>query len=253
MTRLTNLYPSLRHKHVFITGGATGIGAALVTHFVAQGANVSFLDIDDASADELMSRLNAKAQLRYEHCDIRDVSALQTVITDATTAREGQLDVYIGNAANDVRHTFDELTPEFWDNNQAINLRSQVFGAQAAARLMRDGGSIITTGSVSWMRRRPGFVSYTTSKAAIHGLTRTLAQELGPRGIRVNCVVPGAIQTAKQMAQVVTPQLEQEFLDNQALKFRLDADDVVAMTLFLASDDSRGCAGQAFIVDGGIV
>ena len=118
---------------------------------------------------------------------------------------------------------------------------------------MQSGGSIITTGSVSWMRRRPGFVSYTTSKAAIHGLTRTLAQELGPRGIRVNCVVPGAIQTAKQMAQVVTPQLEQEFLDNQALKFRLDADDVVAMSLFLASDDSRGCAGQAFIVDGGIV
>ena len=145
-----------------------------------------------------------------------------------------------------------ELTPEFWNNNQAINLRPQIFGAQAAARLMQSGGSIITTGSVSWMRRRPGFVSYTTSKAAIHGFTRTLAQELGPRGIRVNCVVPGAIQTAKQMAQVVTPQLEQEFLDNQALKFRLDADDVVAMTLFLASDDSRGCAGQAFIVDGGI-
>jgi NAD(P)-dependent dehydrogenase (short-subunit alcohol dehydrogenase family) len=107
-------------------------------------------------------------------------------------------------------------------------------------------------GSVSWMRRRPGFVSYTTSKAAIHGLTRTLAQELGGRNIRVNCVVPGAIRTPKQMAQVVTPQLEQEFLDAQALKFRLDAEDVAAMTLFLASDDSRGCSGQAFIVDGGI-
>ena len=253
MSRLSNLYPSLRGKHVFITGGATGIGAALVESFVAQGALVSFLDIDDEAANTLMTRLNVKERLHYWHCDIRDVKILQTTITNAANAHGGQLDVFIGNAANDVRHGFDELTPEFWDNNQAINLRPQIFGAQAAARLMQSGGSIITTGSVSWMRRRPGFVSYTTSKAAIHGFTRTLAQELGPRGIRVNCVVPGAIQTAKQMAQVVTPQLAQEFLDNQALKFRLDADDVVAMALFLASDDSRGCSGQAFIVDGGIV
>ena len=253
MSRLSNLYPSLRSKHVFITGGATGIGAALVESFVAQGALLSFLDVDDEAANALKIRLNVKERLRYFHCDIRDVNVLQTTISNAAKAHAGQLDVYIGNAANDVRHAFDELTPEFWDNNQAINLRPQIFGAQAAARLMQPGGSIITTGSVSWMRRRPGFVSYTTSKAAIHGFTRTLAQELGPRGIRVNCVVPGAIQTAKQMAQVVTPQLEQEFLDNQALKFRLDADDVVAMALFLASDDSRGCAGQAFIVDGGIV
>jgi NAD(P)-dependent dehydrogenase (short-subunit alcohol dehydrogenase family) len=253
MGRLTNLYPSLRGKHVFITGGASGIGAALVENFVAQGALVSFLDIDDDNANALKARLNVKERLRYWHCDIRDVTALQGAIAEAGRSHASKLDVYIGNAANDVRHKFDELTPEFWDNNQAINLRSQVFGAQAAARLMQPGGSIITTGSVSWMRRRPGFVSYTTSKAAIHGFTRTLAQELGPRGIRVNCVVPGAIQTPKQMAQVVTPQLEQEFLANQALKFRLDADDVVAMTLFLASDDSRGCAGQAFIVDGGIV
>jgi D-xylose 1-dehydrogenase len=248
MARLTNLYPSLSGKHVFITGGATGIGAALVENFVAQNARVSFIDIDDEAAHGLKARLNVAERLRYWHCDIRDVAALQAAITAA-----GRLDVYVGNAANDARHKFDELTPEFWDNNQAINLRSQVFGAQAAARVMQPGGSIITTGSVSWMRRRAGFVSYTTSKAAIHGFTRTLAQELGPRGIRVNCVVPGAIRTDKQMAQVVTPQLEQEFIDNQALKFRLDADDVVAMTLFLASDDSRGCAGQAFIVDGGIV
>ena len=253
MTRLTNIYPSLRGKHVFITGGATGIGAALVEAFVAQGAMVGFLDIDDTAANELKTRLNAKERLRYFHCDIRDVAALQRTITDAAKVLGGRLDVYIGNAANDVRHSFDELTPEFWDNNQAINLRPQVFGAQAAARLMQSGGSIITTGSVSWMRRRTGMVSYTTSKAAIHGFTRTLAQELGPRGIRVNCVVPGAIVTPKQLAQVVTPELEQHFLDTQALKYRLDADDVVAMALWLASDDAHGCAGQAFIVDGGIV
>lgn len=253
MSRLTNRYHSLANKHVFITGGATGIGAALVENFIAQQAIVSFLDIDDASANELMTRLNVAERLRYWHCDIRDVKALQAVIAEAASVRGGQLDVYIGNAANDVRHAFDDLTPEFWDNNQSINLRPQVFGAQAAARAMPNGGSIITTGSVSWMRRRTGMVSYTTSKAAIHGLTRTLAQELGPRGIRVNCVVPGAIVTPKQLAMVVTPELEKQFLDNQALKFRLDADDVVAMALWLASDDARGCAGQAFIVDGGIV
>ena len=252
MTRLTNIYPSLRGKHVFITGGATGIGAALVETFVAQGSLVGFLDIDDVAANELKARLKAKERLRYFHCDIRDVAALQRTVADAAKALGGRLDAYIGNAANDVRHSFDELTPEFWDNNQAINLRPQVFGAQAAARVMAGGGSIITMGSVSWMRRRTGMVSYTTSKAAIHGLTRTLAQELGPRGIRVNCIVPGAIVTPKQVAQVVTPDLEKQFLDNQALKFRLDANDVVAMALWLASDDARGCAGQAFIVDGGI-
>jgi NAD(P)-dependent dehydrogenase (short-subunit alcohol dehydrogenase family) len=251
MNQLTNLYPTLRGKNVFITGGATGIGAALVEVFIEQGAHVGFLDIDDAAANELKARLNVRERLRYWHCDIRE-AAMQATIATAAKALGGQLNVYIGNAANDVRHAFDELTPEYWDNNQSINLRPQVFGAQAAARVMTSGGSIITMGSVSWMRRRAGFVSYTTSKAAIHGLTRTLAQELGPRGIRVNCIVPGAIQTPKQMAQVVTPKLEQEFLDNQALKFRLNANDVAAMALFLASDDSRGCAGQAFIVDGGI-
>jgi D-xylose 1-dehydrogenase len=253
MSRLSTLHTSLRGKAVFVTGGATGIGASLVENFVEQGCVVGFLDIDDDAANALKLRLNVRERLRYFHCDIRDVAALQDTITRGAAALGGYLDVYIGNAANDARHAFDELTPEFWDNNQSINLRPQVFGAQAAARVMKNGGSIITMGSVSWMRRRKGFVSYTTSKAAIHGLTRTLAQELGERNIRVNCIVPGAIKTDKQMAQVVTPQLEQDFLDNQALKFRLDADDVTAMALFLASDDARGCSGQAFIVDGGIV
>jgi D-xylose 1-dehydrogenase len=251
-SRLTTQYSSLRNKRVFITGGASGIGAALVEHFVAQGCAVCFLDIDDEAADALKAKLNSGDRLRYWNCDIRDVGALRATIAAAAKAMGG-LDVFIGNAANDVRHAFDELTPAFWDNNQAINLRPQVFGAQAAARVMKSGGSIITMGSVSWMRRRKGFVSYTTSKAAIHGLTRTLAQELGEQGIRVNCIVPGAIKTDKQMTQVVTPALEKDFLDNQALKFRLDAEDVVAMALFLASDDARGCSGQAFVVDGGIV
>lgn len=250
---LSNTYPSLRGRTVFITGGASGIGASLVEAFVAQGALVGFLDIDDRAANELKLRLDAKERLRYWKCDIRDVPALQRTIEQSVLALGGHLDVLVANAANDARHDFAGLTPEFWDDNQAINLRSQVFSAQAAARVMGLGGSIILMGSVSWMRRRPGFVSYTTAKAGIHGLARTLAQELGRQGIRVNALVPGAIDTPKQREQVLTPALEKSFLDEQALKFRLMPEDVAAMALFLASDDARACTGQAFVVDGGLV
>jgi D-xylose 1-dehydrogenase len=252
MSTLTASYPSLENKRVFITGGASGIGASLVTHFIKQGARVYFIDIDDAAANALVQSLNAQKNLVYTHCDIREISALKEAICAAGMAWGG-LDVLINNAANDVRHDYREVTPEYWDNNHAINLRPQFFGMQAAAPFMPSGASIITMSSVSFMRRRTGFVGYTTAKAGIIGLTRTMAQELGAQGIRVNCVVPGAIKTDKQMAQVVTPALEQSFIDNQALKFRLDADDVAAMVLFLASDDARGCSGQAFLVDGGIV
>jgi NAD(P)-dependent dehydrogenase (short-subunit alcohol dehydrogenase family) len=252
MSSLSAIYPSLSKKRVFITGGASGIGATLVTQFIKQGARVAFVDIDDAAASELIAQLNAGDQLEYSHCDIRNVDHLQAKIC-AVGTRWGGLDVLVNNAANDARHDYRTVTPEAWDDNHAINLRPQFFGIQAAAPLMPAGASIITMSSVSFMRRRKGFVGYTTAKAGIIGLTRTMAQELGPEGIRVNCVVPGAIKTAKQMAQVVTPALEQSFIDDQALKFRLNADDVAAMVLFLASDDARGCSGQAFIVDGGIV
>jgi D-xylose 1-dehydrogenase len=245
-------YPSLEDKRVFITGGASGIGATLVTAFVHQGARVAFIDIDDAAAQTLMAQLNVGERVRYESCDIRSVADLQTSIRRAAN-QWGGLDVLVSNAANDVRHDYRSVTPDYWDNNHAINLRPQFFAMQAAAPMMKPGASIINMSSVSFMRRRKGFVGYTTAKAGIIGLTRTMAQELGADGIRVNCVVPGAIKTAKQMAQVVTPALEQSFIDEQALKFRLEADDVAAMVLFLASDDARGCAGQAFIVDGGIV
>ncbi len=252
MGSLSALYPSLQNKRVFVTGGASGIGAALVSHFIKQGARVAFVDIDDAAAQALQASLQAGERLHYTHCDIREISALKAAICAAGLKWDG-LDVLINNAANDVRHDYKTVTPEYWDNNHAINLRPQFFGMQAAAPLMKSGASIITMSSVSFLRRRPGFVGYTTAKAGIIGLTRTMAQELGEQGIRVNCVVPGAIKTDKQMAQVVTPALEQSFIDNQALKFRLDADDVAAMVLFLASDDARGCSGQAFLVDGGIV
>ncbi len=250
---LSNVYPSLRGRSVFITGGARGIGASLVEAFVAQGALVGFLDIDDAAASALRLKLDAKERLRYWHCDITDVVALQRTIEQSVKVLGGHLDVFIGNAASDRQHSFEELTLEFWEANQAVNLRAQVFGAQAAARVMGLGGSIILMGSVSWMRRRPGFVSYTTAKAGIHGLARTLAQELGRRGIRVNSLVPGAIETPRQKAEILTPELEQSFLNEQALKFRLKPEDVAALALWLASDDARACTGQAFVVDGGIV
>lgn len=251
---LTNHYPSLSGKAVFITGGGSGIGGEITRHFALQGAKVAFVDIDDGASQTLCDGIERAGRTRpwYRHTDIRDIEALGTAIADAAQA-QGGLHVLINNAARDDRHDFAEVTPDYWDECMAINLRPQFFATQKAASLMGDGACVITMGSVSWMRRRTGFVAYTTAKGAINALTRTLAHELGPKGIRVNCVVPGAIVTDRQKALWLDPVLEQGFVDEQALKFRLTPNEVVAMVLFLASDDSRGCAGQNFIVDGGIV
>ncbi len=261
--KLTNTYPSLANKRILITGGASGIGEIIVRAFAEQKAIVSIIDIDIAAANALKAELKANQIYCFE-CDVSQHAQLQQTIVNAHQLMGG-LDVLVNNAANDVRHAWDAVTPEFWADNLALNCGSQFFAMQAAAKLMMAKvvassgsentslkGSIINLGSVSWMRRRPGMVGYTSSKAAIHGMTRTMAQELGPHGIRVNCVVPGAIKTPKQDRLVVTPELEKQFIDNQALKFRLVSEDVAAMALFLASDDARACAGQAFIVDGGI-
>ena len=160
----------------------------------------------------------------------------------------------VNNAARDDRHAFDDVTPEYWDDNQAVNLRHQFFAAQAVAPQMEGagGGSIINLGSVSWMRGRPEIAGYTTAKAAINGLTRTLARELGARNIRVNCIVPGAIATERQRALWFSPEQEQRFIDQQCLKFRLSEDDVARTALFLASDEARGITGQNLIVDAGL-
>jgi D-xylose 1-dehydrogenase len=265
--KLTNTYPSLANKRILVTGGASGIGEIIVRAFAEQNAIVSIIDIDIEAANALKAELKAN-QIYCFKCDVSQHTELQHTIANVHQAMGG-LDVLINNAANDVRHAWDAVTPDFWANNLALNCGSQFFAMQAAAKLMMtnvvandvansgnentsEKGSIINLGSVSWMRRRAGMVGYTSSKAAIHGMTRTMAQELGPHGIRVNCVVPGAIKTPKQDRLVVTPELEKQFIDNQALKFRLVGQDVAAMALFLASDDARACAGQAFVVDGGI-
>jgi NAD(P)-dependent dehydrogenase (short-subunit alcohol dehydrogenase family) len=244
-------YPDLATRTVFVSGGGSGIGAAFVRAFAAQGASVAFVDIDDAAGEALAAELGSR--VGYWRCDVRDIAALRTAIA-AAAARFGAIGVLVNNAARDDRHELADVTPEYWDENQAVNLRHQVFAAQAVAPGMAagGGGSIINMGSVSWMRGRPGMVAYTTAKAAIMGLTRTLARALGPDGIRVNSLVPGAIVTARQQALWMTPAREQEVLDQQCLKFRLDADDVASAALFLASDASRGITGHNLVVDAGL-
>jgi NAD(P)-dependent dehydrogenase (short-subunit alcohol dehydrogenase family) len=245
-------YRSLAGRHVLITGGASGIGAAMVEAFLAQAARVSFIDIDDRAAAGLLAGASA-ASLAYYRCDLRDIATLRAVI-DRIEQERGPLEVLVNNAAQDDRHELFEVEPAYWNNALALNLNHQFFASQAVARGMaeRGAGSIILLGSVSWMRGRPGLVAYTTAKAAINGLVRTLARELGPKGIRVNCLVPGAILTERQQALWLTPEKNQQFLDLQALKFRLDPAHVARLALFLASDESAGCTGANFIVDAGL-
>lgn len=242
-------YHSLEGRSVLITGGASGIGGAMVEAFTAQGARVSFIDIDASAGDAMASKTGA----RFVPCDITDIAALRAAIADIEQ-ENGGIDALINNAGKDDRQVVGEVEPESWRRMLALNLDHQFFASQAAAPAMmaRGQGSIIMLGSISWMRGRPGMVSYTTSKAAINGLTRTLAREYGPGGVRVNCIVPGAILTDRQAALWLTPDLNQQFIDLQALKFRLTADHVARMALFLASDESAGCTGANFMVDAGL-
>jgi NAD(P)-dependent dehydrogenase (short-subunit alcohol dehydrogenase family) len=254
MTQLSNQYPSLRTKQVFITGGGSGIGEHFVREFCRQGAQVAFVDINRATSEQLVKSVAEETGTApfFEHCDVADIAALQRCLESATTAMGG-LTTLINNAGKDDRHAIEDVTPEYWDNCMNINLRPHFFTMQKAAELMAGSGSVINMGSISWMRGRPGIAGYTCAKGAISALTRTMARELGPRGIRVNSLVPGAVVTERQQKLWLTQELDQQFIDIQALKFRIQPDDIVAMALFLASDDSRACAGQNFIVDAGIV
>lgn len=242
-------YSSLVGKTVIITGGASGIGADLVAAFSQQKSQVHFLDIDSAAGEALA----AGQQARFHHCDLLDIAALRAVIADIHQ-QEGRIDVIINNAANDDRHDLFAVEPDYWRNRLAVNLDHQFFATQAAAALMREqrSGVVLLTSSTSFMKGRPGMVGYTTAKAAIVGLSQTLARELGPFNIRVNCIVPGAISTERQEALWRTPQAREEIRTMQALDIALEGRDVAAMALFLASDDARGCTGAQFVVDAGI-
>jgi NAD(P)-dependent dehydrogenase (short-subunit alcohol dehydrogenase family) len=242
-------YRSLETRSVVVTGGASGIGEEIVKAFVAQGARVSFLDINP----EMGEALAADTGAAFHTCDVTDIPLLRDVLGSIET-KQGSIDVLVNNAGKDDRHDMNEVEPEYWRRTLALNLDHQFFATQAVSKGMsaRGRGSVVMLGSISWMRGRPGMVGYTTAKAAINGMTRTLARELGPSGIRVNCIVPGAILTERQEKLWLTPEMNQQFIDLQALKFRLDASHVAKMALFLGSDESGGCTGANFIVDAGL-
>jgi D-xylose 1-dehydrogenase len=254
MSEAFAVYPSLRDRVVLITGGASGIGAEEVTQFARQGAKVAFLDIADAAAAELIEMLRREglpAPL-YLRCDLKDIPTLRAAIADIGR-RLGAIGVLVNNAANDQRHDYQDVTAEYWDERMATNLRHQFFAIQAVAAMMRaaGGGSIINFGSMSWHASQGGMPAYTTAKAAVEGLTRGMARDLGPFGVRVNCVVPGWIMTQRQIDLWLTPEAEQDLLKAQCLKTKVYPADVARMVLWLASDDSRMCSSQLWVVDGG--
>ena len=248
-------YPSLRDAVVLITGGASGIGASMVEHFVFQGARVAFFDVNAESAAKLLGSIPAATHTpRFFHCDLTDVAAVRAAVAKVE-AEIGPVRVLVNNAASDDRHSFAEVTPEYWDERIAVNLRHQFFVSQAVVTgMIRAGcGSIINMSSISWMIPATGLPVYITAKAGIVGLTRTLAKELGASKIRVNCVSPGAIMTERQRRLWMTPEYLAEIMQRQSLKRELLPEDVARLVLFLASEDSSAITGQNFVIDGGWV
>jgi NAD(P)-dependent dehydrogenase (short-subunit alcohol dehydrogenase family) len=241
------VYPSLRGKRVLVTGGGSGIGAGIVEAFVRQGADVTFFDIAEEDSSALAGRLGA----RFERLDLRDIAGLQAAIASLVESGGG-FDVLVNNAANDDRHRVDEVTEAYWDERVDVNLKHFFFCAQAVVPGMRakGGGAIVNLGSISWHLALPDLPIYQTAKAAIEGLTRSLARDLGKDGIRVTCVVPGNVRTPRQL-QWYTPEGEAEIVAGQCLGGRLAPEDVAAMVLFLASDDARLVTGHEYFVDAG--
>lgn len=242
-------YHSLEGRNVLITGGASGIGEAMVKAYVAQGAKVSFLDIDVGAGEKTAAATTAD----FLPCDITDIDMLRLSIAKVEQ-KNGAVDVLINNAGKDDRHEMMDVEPDYWRHALALNLDHQFFATQAVSRLMREngGGSIIMMGSVSWMRGNPAMIGYTTAKAAINGMTRTLARDLGVHNIRVNCIVPGAIVTERQQNLWTGPEESQKFIKLQALKYRLNAHHVARVALFLGSAESSGCTGANFVIDAGL-
>jgi NAD(P)-dependent dehydrogenase (short-subunit alcohol dehydrogenase family) len=241
------VYPSLRGKRVLITGGGSGIGSGIVEAFARQQANVSFIDICEEESRELAERTGAT----FVPVDLKDVAATRRAIGDLAN-EAGPIEVLINNAANDDRHQIDDVTEAYWDDRLNVNLKHQFFCAQAVAPAMRSngGGAIINLGSISWHLALPDLVLYQTCKAAIEGMTRALARDLGGDNIRVTCVVPGNVRTPRQL-QWYTPEGEAEIVSAQALKGRLVPEDVAALVLFLASADARLITGHEYFVDAG--
>lgn len=241
------VYPSLRGKRVLVTGGGSGIGAGIVEGFVRQGSDVTFFDVAEEESRALAEQLGP----RFERVDLTDIAALKAAIA-RLEEEGGGFDVLVNNAANDDRHGVDEVDEPYWDERIGVNLKHLFFAAQAVVPGMRRrrGGAIVNLGSISWHLGMPDLALYQTAKAGIEGMTRALARELGPDGIRVTCVVPGNVRTPRQL-RWYTPEGEAEIVDAQCLKGRLAPEDVAAMVLFLASDDARLVTGHEYFVDAG--
>lgn len=250
----TARFHDLDGKSVYITGGGSGIGAALTDGFLAQGAKVAFIGRSDARVFvDQMQASHGHAPL-FLQGDITDTIRLKSSIAEAEAAH-GPVDVLVSNAANDARHTLAGLTPEAWDDLMAVNLKAYFFAAQAVAPGMarRGKGAIINFSSISYLMGNTGYPAYTAANGAITALTRSLARELGPQGLRVNAIAPGWVMTQKQLDQWATPEDLAAHLDRQCLKTHLAPRDLVDPVLFLASDASRMMTGQCMVVDGGVV
>jgi NAD(P)-dependent dehydrogenase (short-subunit alcohol dehydrogenase family) len=247
-------YGSLHGKRVFVTGGGSGIGEAIVAAFVEQGAVVAFVDIMREASEALCARLADAGQHAplFRYCDITDIPTLQRVM--AELARElGDFDILVNNAANDQRHDIEDVSLDYWNERIAINQRPMFFTCQAVLPGMKKKGegSIINFSSMSFHAKNGGYPVYATTKASVVGLTRSLARDLGKHGIRVNTVTPGWVMTQRQIDLWVNDAAEEEIKKSQCLPGKLMPDDVASMVLFLAADDSKMCTGQDFVVDAG--
>jgi NAD(P)-dependent dehydrogenase (short-subunit alcohol dehydrogenase family) len=249
-------YPSLRDRVVVVTGGASGIGEAIVEAFAKQDARVAFLDIQDAAAQQLIQRIDSAGfpAPAYYPCDLTNIPAVQRTVAEILDALSA-VDVLINNAGNDTRHSVEEVTPEYWDRSIAINLKQQFFMIQAVIPAMKKArrGSIVNMSSIGWVIPSTNMPVYVAAKAAIVGMTRTLAHEVGADNIRVNCVMPGAIMTSRQKQLWFTEAYKGEILASQALKRMILPEEVARLVLFLAADDSASITSQSYVIDGGWV
>tara|TARA_R110002167_G_scaffold17426_12_gene66534 strand:- start:2114 stop:2860 length:747 start_codon:yes stop_codon:yes gene_type:complete len=244
------VYPDLAGKVVVVTGGAGGIGEAIVRGFVAQGARVGVLDLDTARGENLQAELGDT--IRFIACDVTDIDGLKAAIASVSETF-GPVDCLINNAAHDERHETLEVTEDYWDGRMAVNLKHQFFAAQAVlpGMMARGAGSIVNLGSCSWIIGQGGMPGYTAAKSAVLGLTRSLARDFGQHGVRVNAVAPGWIMTERQLALWVTPETEKSIYENQCLKRPLVPDDIARVVIFLCSEDASAITNQHYIVDGG--
>jgi D-xylose 1-dehydrogenase len=247
-------YPSLKDRAVFISGGGSGIGASIVEHFAEQGAKVAFVDIDEPASQALIKKIAGAGHREpvFAKCDVRDIAAYQAAIS-SLAKRLGDFTVLVNNAARDDRHTIDEVTETYWNERMNVNLRHQYFAIQTVAPGMKKagGGSIVNFSSVSYHAMAPKLSVYEGAKAAVVGMTRGLARDLGPDNIRLNIVTPGWIMTQRQIDLWLTPEAEVDLMKAQCLKEKVYPPDLSRMVLWLASDDSRLVTAQNFVVDGG--